>query len=142
MPARHLRFETDFPKEHSHAFRTFPGRKVAEVDFQGLADDRPDGHAGVQRAERILKDVLDPAAEGAKFLFGKRKNVPALPEGLARGGGDEFHERPADGRLAAAALAHQPDDPTGVHGEADAVHGPEGIRLPAQQPRAYREMHL
>jgi hypothetical protein len=110
MTSRHFGPEADLGQQRGDAVGTPGGREIAKMDLQRLTDDRPDRHAGIQRSEGILKNVLDPAAKGSELLLGEGKDVLSLPEGLPGSRPDKFHERAADRCFTAAALPDKADD--------------------------------
>ena len=91
---------------------------------QPLADDVADGHARVQRADRVLEDDLHPPAQPLRSLPAWLEDVLALERAPRRSvGGSSRSEGPAEGGLAAARLAHEAKVSPRMIVEADAVDG-------------------
>ena len=85
------------------------------MDSQRLLDLRADAHERVHRGHRLLKDHAELAAlNGAQLRAGQAQNIAPVDEHLARERDllalDEARERHGGHGLAAAALAHEPDD--------------------------------
>src|SRR5262249_50026987 len=97
------------------------GAPAISMDQQGLGDNLCNTHTRVERSERILEDDLHVAAQAAQLAGSRLENVMAVEINLAGGWFDEAQEHPAQGRLAAARLADQPQRLTLVDLEGDAV---------------------
>ena len=91
------------------------------VDLVRFTDDVADRHARVQRGVRVLEDDLDvaPKLPHRRALLGV--DVDAVEGELARGRLLQPHQHPAEGRLAAARLAHDAERLALVQVEGDAV---------------------
>ena len=123
------------------------GRRAKPLGAERLLDDVAYGHARVERREWILKDDLQlppHALHGPPVIQGREVQAGSLqPEQHFAGGGvEEAQNGAAGGRLAAAALADQPDRLAGRHVEADAVHRPHPADRAAQQSATEREVLL
>src|SRR5438105_1721360 len=77
------------------------------VILQRLADDVADPEARVQRGVGVLKDDLQLAAIGAHLAPRQLVDALAIDADLAGGRLDQFEDRLARGRLAAAAFADE-----------------------------------
>ena len=133
------RVEAHFHQDFLDAVAAF-GFGSDTVDPQPFLDDPADGHAGIQGAERILKDDLHIAAE--------------LPQRRARAVGDVFaakvnraarrfvqaQQRAADRRFAAAAFADESQRFAGLDGERDVIHGVDVSHHALQQPLPHRKV--
>ena len=62
----HVRLESDAPQQRGHALLSCFGVEFLKMNLEGFADDGPHGHAGVEGAEWILKDILDTPTQGAE----------------------------------------------------------------------------
>ena len=106
--------------ELRRATRPARGAEVARPDHLehpvGLEDR-------VVRAERVLEDALHVPVVGAELATTERRHV--LPVDRDRAGRDrrQPQDHPADGRLAAAALADQRDDLAALDRERHVRHG-------------------
>jgi len=60
-----LGFQPDFGEQFGDTVAAVFLGKFGEVYLEGLADDVKNGEPGVERVERVLKNNLHPAAEGA-----------------------------------------------------------------------------
>ena len=75
------------------------------VGDQRLGDDVADGHARVERGERVLEDDLHRAPVPPQRLAAEPREIVAEPDHAARGRLDQAQDRAAERRLAAAGLA-------------------------------------
>ncbi len=91
------------------------------VDAQRLADDVPDAHARVERGIRVLEDDLHVAAQALHLGARGAHDVDALEGDLAGGRLDQAQHAAPGGRLAAPALADEPQRLALVDVEGDAV---------------------
>src|SRR5947207_3587945 len=94
------------------------------VHRDGLREDLPDRHPGVQGAVGILEDDLEPSAERPEPGLAERGEVLTLEEDGAAGRAIELENEPARGRLAAPRLADQAQRLAAPDGEAHAVDRP------------------
>ena len=113
-------------KQLGHALGTDPHAPLA-VNEERLADDVQEGHARVQRRERILEDHLHVLAELAQGAFADRPDVEDLSvlgavEYLPAAGVDGAHDAARCRRLPATALPHQAERLALLDGEAHVVH--------------------
>ena len=113
------------------------------VDHDRLGDDLADLHARVERAVRILKDDLDAAPQCQKVLALRRGDVDAVEQDRACSRPLEPQDAAAGRRLAAAALADQPQRLAAPDREIDAVDGFDLADLAVDNyPLGDREMHV
>ena len=94
----------------------------------GLGDLPAHGEGGVERGQRILRDVGDRAAADLReILFRLPDQLLALAAdraGDARAARQQAKHRERDGGLARPGLAHDPDGLAATEGEAHATDGP------------------
>src|SRR4051794_41911148 len=77
--------ETNFAQQRANPLRNLlAGSEPVNLDPFG--DGRADGHAGIQRAVRILKNDLHPPPEGAEGGSIEREYIGALEAGTSAGG--------------------------------------------------------
>src|SRR5207244_2883584 len=93
------------------------------VDLHRVADDRPDALARVERRVRVLEDHLHLAPQRPQRPRAQPADRGAAEDDVAGGGLEQPHNRPAEGRLAAARLADEPQRLAFGDGEADVVDG-------------------
>ena len=124
-----LRSPVDPDKGHQllHARRDGLARGFAVVDADGLCDLRADGHAGVQRGERVLEHHgKETPTQLLQLALAVGRDVHTVHENLA---GDrrrirqQPHDRAAERAFAAAALAHDGQHLAGPQRKADVPHG-------------------
>src|SRR5258706_9973559 len=96
--------------------------------MQRVADDLAQGHPRVEGGERVLEDDLHVAPALAQLLAAERGEVVAAKADAPGGGLDEAQHGAAERRLAAAALADDPQRLAGGELEVDAVDRLEGAR--------------
>jgi len=118
----HVGLQTDELQQLSHSRGAIGARHFWEMNFQRLTDNLADGEAGVQRPERILKNHLHLATQGAELAFRKREDFAAIEFHEAGGRWDQLQDRAADRGLAAPAFADEADGFSGFDGERDIVH--------------------
>ena len=113
------------------------GRVAHAVDEQRLADEIEDGHARVERAERVLEDELDAAAKVDQRLAlqGQHVHQPAAvvefhPPGVRR---QRAHDDLGERGLAATAFAHQAQALASADGEAHVVDRQAGREAGAEE---------
>ena len=94
------------------------------VDGQRLADDAFDAEARVQRGERVLKDELNVAAQGAKRGAAGGEKITAEEVDAAGIGLEETREESSERSLAGAGFADDGEGFAGEEVERDVVHGP------------------
>ena len=120
-------------------FELPPGRRQP-MDDQRFADDRADGHARVERGERVLEDDLHVAAQRAQRAAGERRD-DRCPRTRSRPGRlDQPQDAASGGRFAAAGFADEAQRLARGDLEADAVdrvHALDGAR---EQAALDREM--
>ena len=109
---------------------------------QPLADEVADGHARVQRADRILEDDLHPAAHVFLSTPCELRIVLAVELRAAGGRLLEAEQRAAERRLAAAGLADEAEDLAPADLERDVVDGPDVADDPAEDARPDRVVGL
>src|ERR1700722_18574788 len=134
--------ETDRPKQVRDALlprhRTF--RQLMYID--GLADDLPDRRARIQRTVRVLENHLEPAPAFAQFRAAEPRDVFAFEENADGGRIHQLDDVSAHCRLAATALARQPECLARLNGEAHVIHRLHVRVHAAEQPVFHREMHF
>ena len=116
---------------------TRPGKLV---DHQCLADDGADGHARIERGERILEDDLHVAAQPLQRAAIERGNVPALEPYLARGGFDQPQDAAPGGRLATPRFAYYSERLSGSEVEAHPVDRMHALHFAREDATLHREM--
>jgi len=104
------------------------------VDLEGVADDAADGHPRIERAEGVLENQTDAAADVSKLGAGGGENVGIVEGDFAGGGGDKAEYASCDGGLAAAAFTDETKGRSVSDGEGDAVDGLYVANGAAQQP--------
>ena len=90
---------------------------------QRLAQHGTDSHARIERGVRVLEDDLQAAAARAHLVGVERQQVLALEAHGAFRRLDQPQHQPADGRLAAARLAHDGERLAFFDVEVDTVDG-------------------
>ena len=113
--------EPDLERQLGDPFRQFAAAGDAVIE-QRLADDVADRQARVERGVGVLEDDLQlaPPAAASAGASGASMSL-AVDADLARGRVDQLQDRLARGRLAAAALADQPQRLARGDVEGDAV---------------------
>jgi len=91
------------------------------VDHEPLGHDVADPHAWVERGERILEDDLHVLAQPLGTPAVLARDLLALEPDLAACGRHQADQRPPQGRLAAARLAHEADRFAGGDLEVDTI---------------------
>src|SRR5262249_38870696 len=91
------------------------------VGRERLADDLADGHARVERGERVLEDDLHLPAIWPERGAGEARDVAALDHDAPLGRLDQAQDGAADGRLAAAGFADEAERLTLVDRQRDTV---------------------
>ena len=92
------------------------------VDDQSFLDRLADRQARVERRERILEDELHVAPERAHFALGDLSQIAPFEFDLAGVRLDEAYDEATRRRLAATALADQPQRLALVEREGDVLH--------------------
>src|SRR5437763_15703022 len=116
---------------------------IDAVNLDLFGDDFADFHARVQRAVRVLKDDLDAAPQRHQLSALELGDIDAVIEDLPGGRLFEPQDAAAGRRLAAAALADQPQGLAATDRKIDPVHGLDLADLSADyDPLGDRERHL
>ena len=89
------------------------------LHLQGLAQDRADAHAGVERGVWVLEHDLEVAPATAQVPAPKVRHVGAVEADRSRGGLFQGDDEATDGRLATARLADEAEGLALSHGEGD-----------------------
>jgi hypothetical protein len=92
------------------------------VDVKRLADDVPDGETRIERGVGVLEDHLDLAAQSEELGLAAAHEVLAPVQDAPRRRLLEPDDRPAEGRLAAAALPDQTEGSARPEREGDPLH--------------------
>ena len=101
-------------------------RRAAEarlVNFEWLADNRPDAHPRIERSERILKHHLHFPAKGAQGGAARGKKIASFDEQFAGIGFDQAQQNARQRGLAAAGFADNRERFSGREFEAYIVNG-------------------
>src|SRR5687768_3060841 len=102
-----------------------------------FGDNLLDPHAWIQRRVGILEDHLYPPADNLQVSRVRSKDIFTVKQRLAGARLLQTHQGAGHGRLAAAALADQPQRFTFVNREIDAIDGLNGTgALPQPQAAA------
>jgi len=108
------------------------------VDQERLADEVEQGHARVERGERILEDHLHLATKARSSDSRSRPSSTTLPPvsrmKISPRSLDGSQDAPRGGGLAAAALPHQAQRLALVDVEVDAVDRADVAHRPPQEP--------
>ena len=84
------------------------GRPLGKaVQFDRLGQQITDGHPGVERSKRILKDDLQARTDRAHLMSIQIENVAPFELDGPRAGRDEVQDQTPRRRFAASAFAHQ-----------------------------------
>src|SRR5579884_768757 len=86
-----------------------PSRNGAGKIFERLGYDLVDRHPRVKRAEGVLEDHLHLPTHRTHLSRPQLCNVPPTDDDAPGSDGHEPQQRPAQGGLAASALAHEPE---------------------------------
>ena len=92
------------------------------MDFERLGQNRVDGHARVERTERILENHLQVLAQRAEFGLTQRQNIATIVKDAAGRRRSEFQDGATDRRFATAAFADQTNGFARFNIEAHIVH--------------------
>src|SRR5260370_885981 len=117
---------------HDALFKLPPGFRQL-VNDQGLANDRADVHARIERRIRVLKDNLDVAAQDAKLGRLQRSDILAFKMDLAPGRFDQAKHATPGGRFTTAGFANQPEGFAAVDVKIDTVDRMDAAGLTAEQ---------
>ena len=131
------RLEPDHLEELGDALLAL-GRRHHVVQHQRLGENLADGHARVERRERVLEDQLHLAAQGAEGGLAQGGDIVAVEDDAAGGRLDQPHHEPPDRRLAAAGLADERQRLAGAEHEGHAVDRLHGRKRPPER-RALRD---
>src|SRR5262249_44006908 len=102
-------------------------RGEIRVDAERLRDLVPDRELRIQRVVRLLEDDLHVRAPLPQLALRERRDVSAVEQDLPARRLEQPEEAPAEGRLAAAALADQPERLARVEVERDVLAGVHGL---------------
>ena len=95
---------------------------------QGFGDGITDGDAGVQARIGVLEDNLEAGAQDAHLVAAQAVEGTATVGDAAVAMVYEAQQSPAEGALAAAALAHKAQGLALKDVEGDAIHPLEGLQ--------------
>jgi len=123
--------EADLVQQSFEAGGQALGRALA-MDGEGLGEDLPDAHAGVEGGEGVLEDDLHAAAHGAELAGAEGEEVGSVVEDLASGGFNEAEEHAGDGGFAGAGLADEAKDFPAMNGEGDVFNDTAGAIIPCE----------
>ena len=112
--------ETDFLQQRGEAGLEAFGR-VLVMDVEGLGQEIPDAHAGVQGGERVLEDQSHTAAQAAKSTGRQSKQIDGVELDGAGRGLEKAQNEAGDGALARAGFAHQAESLAARKREGDIV---------------------
>lgn len=123
--------EADEVEEFGDSLAASRGLHVGEVDAEGLSDNVLDSHSGVERVEGVLKDHLDPFADGEEGGGVEGGQVETVEADGARGNGSQADDGFAGGGFSAAAFSDESDGGSFGNGEGDSIDGfdPAGLAL-------------
>ena len=116
--------QSDLVEQPQHLVHE-PRLRHDPVDRQRLGNHLERGLERIHGVVRILKDHLHLASERHALARGQSVDRLALEPDRSRGGIDEPHDRPAERRLAAAALPDHCQHFAPLQRETDAVDGPD-----------------
>lgn len=86
----------------------------------------------IQRAKGILEDHLHLPPKWSELPFRQGNHVATVEQNLSARRLNQLEDGFADGRLAAAALPHQPDGGAGLDSEANIINGFDVIGMTAK----------
>src|SRR4029077_6563025 len=109
--------------------RPIASRPDPEV-VKRLLQDAPDGHARVERRERVLEDYLHLPPDATQLPAAEAGDVLAVEDDLAGGHRKQGGDQPGEGRLAAPRLADETQRLAPPDLQVDPVHRAHG--KPAQ----------
>src|SRR5207244_7923389 len=103
------------------------------VDGERVPDDRPHPPPGIQRADRVLEDHLDPLAQWAHPSPGEPRNVAPVETNRTGREVGEAGDATGQRRFAAGGLPHNSQRLALADLEADAIDGMDPTDLPPEQ---------
>jgi len=112
------------------------------MDHQPFLDDAADGHTGIERAERVLKDDLHVASQAAQDRASGGAHVQPIEQHAPGRGQQQSQDGPAGSGLAAARLAHQAERFAPADLKADVVHRAHMPHHTRKQPPAHGKVLL
>ena len=121
------------PCPRDQRLEAVPGMRQFVRD-EWLGNDLPNAQPWVERRFRVLKDHLHVAPERPQLVLAHPRDVDAAEPHAARGRLVEAEDGAGKRRLAAPALAHQPERLTPLDCEGDAVDRLEELLLAAPRP--------
>ena len=83
VAAHVLALQPDLDEQARHAVVALAGRSGELVDDEGFAEDRADGHARVERGERVLEHDLHVAPHRAQIVAAEAQHVLPVEHDLA-----------------------------------------------------------
>jgi len=110
------------------------------VDVEDLANGFADGHAGIERAERILEDDLGAASEPTQAVVVEGADIGSIEEDLAGGRLDEAEGGPSGGSLAGAGFADEAEGLAAIDVEGNAIDGAQAAGGPSENASAEGEV--
>jgi hypothetical protein len=140
IPARMARIEAHLLQQPGH----LPRHVLAAgepVDPDAFGDRGAHRHPRVERAVRVLKDDLHPAAHLPERDPIQREEIAPLEHGGSRGRLLQPENGAAYGRFPASRFAHQPQRFPVLHVERHAVHRPDRVRPRAEQAAGVVVLH-
>jgi len=136
------RREADQLHQLGHTRRDFRVRADG-VRMQRLGERRIDGHAGIERGERVLKNHLHVAPHRTDLACAARRQILPFEENRAAGRRHQLHDRARKRGFAAAGLAHEAEHLAPAHGKRDAINSLHRARLALEErPLVNGEMRL
>src|SRR4029079_6056086 len=134
-----IRLQADGFQEIDDTLLQLPPGFRQLVDDQGLADDRTDIHARIERGIRVLEDDLDVAAQQAKLVRRQLPAILAFKMDVARGRLDQAKHAASGGRFAAAGFADQPQGLAAVDVKVHAVDRVDAVGVAPEQAALERK---
>ena len=122
VAAHMLALQPDLDEQARHAILPLACRGGELVDRQRFTEDRADGHARIERGERVLEHDLHLAPQGAQVVAAEAQHVLPVKDDLARGRLDQAQDAAAGGGLAAAGFADHSQRLAAIDRERHAVH--------------------
>ena len=95
---------------------------AAFVDDQGLGDDVPRFHAGIERSERVLEDDLHISANGTHLPSPQFGDIPSHKDHPSAGGSQQSHHQLGERGLPAPRFPDQPQGLALGDRKADPIH--------------------
>src|SRR4029079_3453166 len=134
-----IRLQADGFQEIDDTLLELPPGFRQLVDDQGLADDRTDIHARIERGIGVLEDDLDVAAQQAKLVRRQLPDILAFKMDVARGLTRQAKPAASGGRFAAAGCADQPQGLAAVDVKVHAVDRVDAVGVAAEQTALERK---